>query len=72
MSRGAQAVAALHASTERNPFACALSAVLVYEVVSDPRAASLLYPVNQLRNTARLQVRVGGVWAAWHKCEGGG
>lgn len=42
------------------------------QVVTEPRAAALLYPVNQLRNLARLQVRFSS-WAqmglrSWHAC----
>ena len=50
-------------SSPSDPSACRLDIVLVYEVYTEKRAA-LLYPVNQLRNLARLQVngwaRVGG------------
>ena len=42
-------------SSPSDPSACRLDIVLVYEVYTEKRAA-LLYPVNQLRNLARLQV----------------
>ncbi|GLC35865.1 hypothetical protein PLESTM_000376800 [Pleodorina starrii] len=36
---------------------CALDVMLVYEPYNDPRALRALYPVNMLRNWARLQAR---------------
>ena len=45
-----------HKSVERDASACILDIVLVYEIHSEKRAL-LLYPVNQLRNIARLQAR---------------
>ncbi|KAG2438057.1 hypothetical protein HXX76_005667 [Chlamydomonas incerta] len=36
---------------------CSLDVLLVYEAWADPRAARALYPVNMLRNWARLQAR---------------
>ncbi|GLC50652.1 hypothetical protein PLESTB_000403600 [Pleodorina starrii] len=40
--------------TNNNGRGCQLRLVLMYELFADPRAASLLYPVNSLRNYARL------------------
>lgn len=40
---------------ERDPEACMPDILLVYEVYTE-RRATLLYPINLLRNMARLQV----------------
>lgn len=45
-----------HQMVERNNSACILDILLVYEIYSEKRAM-LLYPVNQLRNLARVQAR---------------
>lgn len=41
---------------EREPGWCALDVALVWEVFDSGRSA-MLYPINHLRNLARLQVR---------------
>lgn len=54
--RAAMALARQLAVTAEAQLPCALDLMLVYEVLAEDRA-SLLYPVNQLRNYARIQVR---------------
>ncbi|GFR51211.1 hypothetical protein Agub_g13537 [Astrephomene gubernaculifera] len=49
-------VEALHSRTESLPSGCQLDLMLFSEVFDSPQAA-LLYPVNYLRNYARMQVR---------------
>jgi hypothetical protein len=38
------------------PHACKPDVMLTYEVFTQERAAKMLYPINELRNLAKLQV----------------
>ena len=51
-----KALQQFHQSIEVDPTACSLDLIYVYEVYVEKRAM-MLYPVNQLRNLARLQSR---------------
>ena len=57
-------VSNFHLSLEHEPNACRLDVVLAYEVLTEQRAI-MLYPINLLRNMARLQVGCG-----WSHCGG--
>lgn len=56
LTRTVRAMSDFHLAIEKDPSACRLDLVLVYEVYQEKRA-TMLYPVNQLRNLARLQAR---------------
>lgn len=56
LQRASTEVAQLAYQLEAEPGACQLEAMLVYEVFAEQQAA-MLYPVNVLRNLARLQAR---------------
>lgn len=43
---------------QSQPAACQLDVMLAYEFMESEEAASVLYPVNAVRNLARLQVRM--------------
>lgn len=56
VKKAIRSVSEFHKTVERDDSACILDVVLLYEIHSERRAL-LLYPVNQLRNLARLQAR---------------
>ncbi|GAX83397.1 hypothetical protein CEUSTIGMA_g10822.t1 [Chlamydomonas eustigma] len=55
VKKAVRSILDFHAASEKEP-ACQLDIILVYELYTDKQAI-LLYPVNQLRNLARLQAR---------------
>lgn len=56
LQKAVKTVENFHKAMESNPLACKLDIMLVYELFIEPRA-TLLYPVNVLRNLARLSAR---------------
>jgi hypothetical protein len=56
LARASASVADLFMDVERDPHACKLDVMLVYEVYAEERAM-MLFPINALRNMARLQAR---------------
>ena len=56
LARASASVADLFMDIEKDPHACKLDVMLVYEVYAEERAM-MLFPINALRNMARLQAR---------------
>lgn len=54
---------------ENETDSCQLDIALAYEVFSEPKAM-MLYPINALRNLARLQVFAGGNHGGVFVCVG--
>ena len=55
VARASASVADLFMEAEQDAHACKLDVMLVYEVYAEERAM-MLFPINALRNMARLQV----------------